>query len=132
MDLDWTTTEHCHSHAHCVACRAQEPMRGMMFPVECPHGVTAGAIPPRPPAGGPGTELKKLLRLAGLDSSPNCACNRRAQTMDLNGADWCAANIEMITDWLAEEATRRKLPFVRFVGKLLIRRAIRNALEPIS
>ncbi len=52
--------------------------------------------------------------------------------MDLNGADWCAANIEMITDWLAEEATRRKLPFVRFVGKLLIRRAIRNALEPIS
>jgi hypothetical protein len=31
----------------------------------------------------------------------------------------------MIVGWLKEEATKRKLPFVDFAGKLLIQRAIK-------
>lgn len=36
----WIDSFHCRSRAHCVACRAQQPMNGMVFPVECPYGVT--------------------------------------------------------------------------------------------
>jgi hypothetical protein len=82
-----------------------------------------------PPAGGPGTELKKLL--AGwplwIVAKPNCSCNARARTMDSKGCDWVAANESTVVGWLREEAAKRSLPFLDAVGKLLVRRAISNA-----
>lgn len=47
--------------------------------------------------------------------------------MDAAGCDWCEDNVETIVGWLREEATRRGLPFLDAAGRLLIRRAIRNA-----
>ncbi len=47
--------------------------------------------------------------------------------MDDKGPEWCEANEDTILGWLREEATKRKLPFVDLAGRLLIRRAIRNA-----
>jgi len=47
--------------------------------------------------------------------------------MDRNGPDWCEANIDTIVSWLREEAQARGLPFLDVAGRLLIRRAIRNA-----
>jgi hypothetical protein len=47
--------------------------------------------------------------------------------MDDEGCDWCEKNLELITDWLEEEAQRRRLPFVRTFAALLVKRAIRNA-----
>lgn len=93
----------------------------------------AKAAPP-PPISGPGTELKKLLKLIRITATPNCSCNARARTMDQMGCDWCEANIDMIVGWLREEAGRRKLPFVDAAGRMLVRRAIRNArkAEPAS
>jgi hypothetical protein len=79
------------------------------------------------PEKGPGTELKKLLKLIGISATPVCQCNKRAQYMDLMGCDWCEENGETICDWLEEEASKRKLPFLRTPARLLIRRAIRNA-----
>ena len=76
---------------------------------------------------GPGTELKKLLSKIGITSSPTCSCNARAKTMDEKGISWCEENVETICDWLQEEATKRKLPFVRLAGKALIHMAIRRA-----
>jgi len=76
---------------------------------------------------GPGTELKKLLKRFGITPTVNCKCNDRAAQMDRNGADWCKANLETIVGWLAEEAKSRHLPFSPFVGRRIIRRAIRNA-----
>jgi hypothetical protein len=73
---------------------------------------------------GPGTELKKLLAKIGIKASPTCSCNKRAQIMDEKGIEWCKENIDMIVGWLREEATKRKLPFVDFAGKLLVQRAI--------
>ena len=81
----------------------------------------------QPPTYGPGTELKKLLKKIGITATPNCSCNARARTMDANGCDWCEANIDTIVGWLKEEATKRKLPFIDLAGKLLVKRAIRNA-----
>jgi hypothetical protein len=47
--------------------------------------------------------------------------------MDRRGCDWCAANIDSIVAWLREEATKRKLPFLDIAGRVLVRRAIKNA-----
>ena len=74
-----------------------------------------------------GTELKKLLHKIGINPEGACPCKQRAIVMDREGCDWCETNIETIVNWLQEEAKRRKLPFVRAAGKLLVRRAIHNA-----
>jgi hypothetical protein len=76
---------------------------------------------------GPGTELKALLATIGITATPNCSCNSRAAIMDAEGCDWCEANIDTIVGWLREEATKRGLPFLDAAGRLLVRRAIRNA-----
>ena len=80
-----------------------------------------------PSSGGAGTELKTILARFGIVSQPNCRCGQRAREMDSNGIEWCEDHLEEIVDWLEEEATRRRLPFVRLAGKVLVRRAISNA-----
>jgi hypothetical protein len=79
---------------------------------------------------GPGTELKKLLKRVGIVASPNCSCNARARKMDEEEArqpGWCVAHVDEIVGWLREEATKRKLPFLDLAGRVLVRRAIKNA-----
>ena len=88
----------------------------------------ATAVPPA----GPGTELKRLLKTIGITTTPNCSCNARARVMDGNGCDWCEANVDTIVGWLREEATKRRLPFVDVAGRLLVKRAIRNARKAAS
>lgn len=73
---------------------------------------------------GVGTELKKLLAKIGITATPTCSCNKRAQFMDEQGIDWCKENIDLIVSWLREESEKRRLPFVDFAGKLLVKRAI--------
>lgn len=80
---------------------------------------------------GPGTELKKLLKTIGITATKTCSCNSRAKTMDKWGPDICEQRIEEILGWLREEAAKRKLPFIDMVGKLLIKRAIRNARKKL-
>jgi hypothetical protein len=77
--------------------------------------------------GGPGTELKKLLAIAGIVASPDCTCNARAAEMDRNGPAWCEENIGTVCGWLREQAEARGLPFLEIAAKMLVRRAIRNA-----
>ena len=90
-----------------------------------------GFVPPQlplpAPTSGPGTELKKLLKKIGITATPNCSCNARARKMDEMGCDWCEANIEEIVGWLREEATKRGLPFLDMAGRVLVKRAIKNA-----
>ena len=96
-------------------------------PAVVPKSVKDRPLPPPP---GPGTELKALLKKVGIVASPGCSCNKRAQVMDANESKepgWCEANLETICDWLQEEATKRKLPFIRMAAKILVRQAIRNA-----
>jgi hypothetical protein len=95
---------------------------------------TRKPVKAQPPALGPGTELKKLL--AGwpfrIVAKPNCSCNARARDMDRRGCDWCEANVDNIVAWLREEAAKRKLPFFDLAGRVLVRRAIRNARKAAS
>jgi hypothetical protein len=82
---------------------------------------------PQPPAGGPGTELKKLLARVGITATPDCSCNARAAEMDRQGVDWCEANVDTIVGWLREQAAARGLPFVDLAGRMLVRLAVKNA-----
>jgi hypothetical protein len=85
------------------------------------------AEPAPTPAGGPGTELKKLLARVGIMSTPNCSCNARAAEMDRQGCEWCETNLDTIVGWLREQAEARGLPFLDLAGRMLVRRAIKNA-----
>lgn len=79
-----------------------------------------------------GTALKALLATIGITADNNCSCNARAREMDARGCDWCEANVDIIVGWLREEATKRSLPFLDAAGRLLVRRAIRNARRAAS
>lgn len=91
--------------------------------------------PPAKITSGPGTELKKLLAKIGITATPNCACNARARRMDEEEArhpGWCEEHLEEIVGWLREEARKRSLPFVDAAGRMLVRRAIKNAKRAAS
>lgn len=75
---------------------------------------------------GCGTELKKSLKLIGIEATANCSCNARANSMDLMGVDWCEKNTDLICDWLKEEADKRRLPFIKTATKMLLKRIIRK------
>lgn len=76
---------------------------------------------------GPGTMLSKMIKSLGIVMSQNCSCRRHAIEMNTRGNDWCEKNTDTIVSWLREEATRRKLPFVDAIGKLMVNRAIKKS-----
>ena len=92
-----------------------------------PQGRLRANCRPSPIAALPGTEMKALLAKIGIVASPTCSCNKRAKIMDEKGCDWCEEHIEEIDGWLAEEAKKRKLPYLSLAGRALIHLAIRRA-----
>lgn len=87
-----------------------------------------------PPASGPGTELSKLLERFGIHSTPTCACRAKAAQMDRWGPDECERpeRIEEVVAVMRAEAHARGLPFLDAAGRLLVKRAIRNARRAAS
>lgn len=53
-------------------------------------------------AGGPGTEMKRLLKELSIPAGWCEGCEKRAQSMDTNGVQWCKANRATIVGWLVE------------------------------
>jgi hypothetical protein len=86
-------------------------------------------LPAPPPSSGPGTELSKLLKRFGIEPTPTCQCRAKAAEMDAWGADECEnpERIEEVVAVMRAEAEARGLPFLDVAGRLLVRRAIRNA-----
>ena len=67
---------------------------------------------------------------SALKSESKLLMQRKSTKMDEEEhrePGWCEKHIDEIVGWLREEATRRKLPFVNTAGKILVRRAIKNA-----
>jgi hypothetical protein len=87
----------------------------------------ARKAPVTPPPCRPGTALKAVLSWLRIDVGQGCACRDRAAQMDRWGCDESERRIEQIVGWLREEAGKRKLPFLDAAGRMLVRRAIRNA-----
>lgn len=101
---------------------------------DCPKGfygqagtTTPAAAKASPPRAAAGTELKKMLKRLGIAPSKDCLCNEMADAMDINPPAWSMENIEIIVDVMRSEAAKRGLPFIGTVGRLLVRRAVRNA-----
>jgi len=114
----------------CVSCGRQTSCVSCLRQCEVPQGDGVIIEPPHSPTHGPGTELKKLLAMIGITSAPDCACRAHAAEMDRREQEapgWCAANLDTIVGWLREQATARGLPFIDMAGKILVKRAIRNA-----
>jgi hypothetical protein len=85
--------------------------------------------PPAASAGGPGTELAKLLKSFGINPTPTCQCRAKQQQMDQWGCDECERpeRIDEVVAVMRAEAAARGLPFLDMAGRLLVRRAIRSA-----
>lgn len=101
---------------------------------DCPHGVEWGTTEPpaqfkSTPSKGPGTELKRLLAKVGIVAGASCKCNAMAARMDYEGGNWCLSNVDEILSVMRDEAQRRSMPFVDTVGRMLIRRAVRNTTK---
>jgi hypothetical protein len=93
--------------------------------------VTATAVQEIPVVG-PGTELKLLLRKFFIREKPGCGCDEYAEMMNIAGPDWCKEHFEEIVDRLEREAKKRRLPFVRTLGRIVVHRAIRNARKKLE
>ena len=73
-----------------------------------------------------------MLKLVGIEASPNCSCNARANFMNVQGCDWCEQNLDEIVTWLREEANARGLPFFQYGATLIVKRAIKLARKKES
>jgi Glycosyl transferase family 2 len=83
---------------------------------------------------GAGTNVKASLALLGIVATEGCSCNAKASTMDYQGPQWCRDNIELIVDWMKEEAEARQLGYMFFrpATKLMVSRAIRKAEKDLA
>ncbi len=80
----------------------------------------------------PGTILSKMIKSVGIQMTDSCSCKRHALEMNEHGNDWCEQNIDTVVGWLREEASRRGLPFMDTLGKLLVGRAIKKSRKLLS
>ena len=76
---------------------------------------------------GAGTILSGMIATMGIKTTPTCSCKRHAIEMNEKGNDWCAENMTTILSWLKEESTKRNLPFIETVGKMMVSRAIKTS-----
>jgi len=110
----------------CTACGVEDFFCGS--PRSCP-ALAESPQPVAPPTHGPGTELKKLLKRFGINPTPTCACRAKAAQMDAWGCDECSKpeRIDEVVAVMRAEAEARGLPFLDLAGRMLVRRAIKNA-----
>jgi hypothetical protein len=81
---------------------------------------------------GPGTILTGMISSIGIKSTSNCSCRKHAIEMNTLGNDWCEENIGTVLGWLKEESTKRNLPFVEMVAKLMVQRAIKTSRRALK
>ena len=103
-----------------------DPERQRLLPVKARRNCKA-AVARVHTAKGPGTELKRLLKRLGIKKGRGCSCQAFARKMNLWGVDGCEERMDEIIEHLRGQATKRGLPFIERVARLLVRWAIRNA-----
>lgn len=81
---------------------------------------------------GPGSMLSNMIKKIGIVMTQGCSCRRHAIEMNEKGNDWCEQNIDTIVGWLREEASKRRLPFIDSVGKLMVNRAIKKSRKLLA
>jgi hypothetical protein len=121
--MSWTALTHADGVLRCHRCKSQ-------VPIELP--ICRKCNPIRSSPTGPGTELSKLLKRFGIEPTPTCKCRAKAAQMDAWGPDECSKpeRIEEVVAVMREEAKARGLPFLDAAGRMLVKRAIKNARKP--
>jgi hypothetical protein len=76
---------------------------------------------------GPGSILSGMIATMGIKTTPTCSCKRHALQMNEKGNEWCEQNMPTILAWLKEESTKRNLPFIETVAKMIVQRAIKTS-----
>jgi len=76
---------------------------------------------------GPGTILSGMISSLGIKSTPNCSCRQHAIEMNEKGPDWCEQNLGQILGWLKEESTKRGMPFIETIAKIMVMKAIKKS-----
>ena len=138
--------ERCCCDGVCQECPCPEPasLLSLGFPVRlgCYGTLRASkrwrklwqraARLPRPWAG-PGSALKFLLSLQGINASPTCGCNKKALEMDAGGCRWSFVHRREIVAFMGVEAATRKLAFPVALAGWLVLLAISLAavLKPV-
>jgi hypothetical protein len=122
----------CNNTAHMPVELAGDQWPALLAHIQqnCPHDAIAKldeAIQTAELNIGPGSFLKKYLSRIGITSTPNCSCNAKAKHMDTMGIEWCEQNLDTIVGWLKDEAEKRRLPFVPWPARLLVKKAIAAA-----
>ena len=88
-----------------------------------------GVVNSTSPAGGPGTEMTKMINRLGLGS--DCGrCKALADQMDANGSQWVRNNFNYVADRTisnVEKLGNRMGPVRRAGVRSLLRRAIRRS-----
>lgn len=109
----------------CTYCRRRFPKPAVMpLHAACPSRTQR----PKPPEGGVGTELTKLLRKFGIKHKAGCGCDAREKMMNEFGIRWCEANFGKLVDEMVVEGKARGWVWVpRWGASRLLARAIRNA-----
>lgn len=116
-----------------IRCRERLPVANCVLPGDpVPRATLLESFGGEPSGCLAGTALKSLLASIGIESTPDCPCNARAAEMDVRGCDWCEENVDTIVGWLREQAEARGLPFLDAAGRVLVRRAIRNARRAVN
>lgn len=111
-------------------CVFGEPISGVQTCTSCGRRVHAtGKVSARcrVSSSGPGAELKALLASFGITASPTCQCNKMAAQMDAWGPEESLNCIDQIVDVMQETAQARQLPFLRAIGRKLVRIACARA-----
>lgn len=123
----------------CGLTKGNSPRRVLLCPkdVKVPEKSPAptpaqSKKPKRDRPHGPGWHLLRLLKrpvkmLKWGGFKLPCNCVARAKVMDKWGPVRCRENIEVILDWLQEEARIQKMLFVRRGARILVVMAIRTA-----
>ena len=75
---------------------------------------------------GPGTNLKRYLSWFGTEQV-DCDCQNKERIMNAWGPDQCEKNLISILGWLESSAKERKIPFIKFIVKALVMKAINEA-----
>lgn len=98
--------------------------------------VVPSALPPAGQpcqCGGPGTELKALLKSLGLTPLEGCKCNKRARQMDQWGVAGCREHREEILTWLRKEQKKRNWMEKLVAGVAAVKQGlILNPLDPAA
>lgn len=79
------------------------------------------------PGIGPGSQLSNMLARLRIKALEGCSCKARSKKMDEWGPDGCEEHLDEIVGWLHEEARKRKMLFLRWPAKTLVRVAIHKA-----